>query len=1022
MLTEERRKPAALSYEGHEFGPSCYDFPGCTCDTMPKYSIRGFGNPNASTMLVGIAPGRQEILWGGPLVGPSGTRNDLCLAAVKYPRKKVYATNLICWQLDAPSAEQIAACWPRLRAEIEMVRPRLILALGGLACEFLTGYPIGKVRGAIIRPEYNKSPHFKDLAAYYAEREGPFEEPDATGDSGSGLVERSVGGGLYLPTVLATWHPAATLRIASLATDVIRDYAKIRPFLKGRYEPLQWDWKLVTKRKEAQEVLDSLSGKTVQLKPPISIDVETEKDVNDAFGKIVCVAMATEDPRGIRAPNGDPAYFAWVFPVEVLRGLRWPKRVQWIEHNMGFDNPIIYREFDTWLTGVHDTFIDSLSRDERPGRDEEGGGTDRARSGEDKKPKGPGYHGLKVLASEYLGCPPGYGDEMKKSFGRTLEEIAAPQLILLTAEEIARAEESALAVDLLAGVDPRPLGKREANARESGPDAGPEPSASAESLPAAKPKARKGAKPKAPTRMETAEEASDRFEGFIQSLYKYNAFDAVNTVALPGRLPGKPCPARDTILMPAARAYARIHLTGVPVDLDRAKELQEAWTPWIADLEAELQQEAYDLGFRNTPKLKRDLTAQSLYEEEYGPKSWPLGIPEARRKAMTSEERLGVTEKWLLENGPNSWPGYEPLNLGSSLQLGKLLFGMLRIPIKVRSKKTGKPSVGKEAIADISHPFVDRMEEVRTAKHVKASHLDPIPELVKGDGRLHPNIWTVGATNYRRSITDPPLQQYPQEHPKPFWKKLAEVRSIVRPEPGYCLIEADYKQIELHGAARLSGDPVFLADLATGDYHTRIVREVFHCEALEDSVEFSHTRRIAKVANFAVLYKVEENTLAKAMSEGSGKTVSPREAGRFIRQWYARNRRYYLYQEELIREVKRTGRLVNPFGEVRRFPLYDSILDKQLCNFPVSSTCGAHSELSLIELEPIIRREFNGQILFDIHDSLLFHIPIRKRRGASRVIREIMEAPKIPGWEPLEVEMKMSEINWREMKTWDERL
>jgi DNA polymerase-1 len=284
----------------------------------------------------------------------------------------------------------------------------------------------------------------------------------------------------------------------------------------------------------------------------------------------------------------------------------------------------------------------------------------------------------------------------------------------------------------------------------------------------------------------------------------------------------------------------------------------------------------------------------------------------------------------------------------------------------------------------------------------------------------------VGATNYRRAITGPPLQQYPQEHPKPFWKKLAEVRSVLRPDPGFCFIEADYRQIELHGAARLSGDQVFLEDLKTGDYHTRIVREVFHCDDPEDSVVFHHTRRIGKVFNFAVLYRVEENTLSKAMNEGiafgtNSKPVTPREAGRLIRQWYTRNRTYWLWQEELLKEVKRKGRLVNPFGEVRRFPLYDPLLDKQIVNFPVSSTCGAHSEISLIELEPIIRRNFGGSILFDTHDSLLFHVPTKKRRSAARIIREIMEEPKIPGWDPLEIEFKMSEVNWRQMKVWDER-
>lgn len=1002
----QRRKPAIFDYEGQIYGPKCNNFLGCTCNIMDKYSIKGYGNANARVMLIGIAPGRQEEIWGVPLVGPSGDRNDKCLRVVKYPREKVYASNLICWRNDVPTTEEIAACWPRLRAEIQTVRPRLIVALGALACEWLTGYSIGKVRGNLIRPEYNRSEHFRELGEEWPLAVSPEGRTLSAGDvlwSGPrfGGESGDDDGHIFpLPTILPTWHPAATLRIGSLATDVIRDYMKIRRFLKGQLEPPNWKYTVVRNKADAQDVLNNLAGRTV------AIDVETEKDLSDSFGKIICVAVAIkwDDEEIIRLRDGTQIghdYQAWVFPVEVLRGLKWPKSVKWLEHNMQFDNPAIYKEFGIWLPGVYDTMLDSWSRDERPGRDEDST-SERSRSGEDSKPKGPGYHGLKQLSAEYCGSEPGYGDEMKKSFGKTLEEIAAPQLIPLEVEEIAReggpawplkgatpSEQQKVAVELLPGVGVGTMGGNVGDGARDKDLGSPEPDSSALTTPV-KAKGRK-AKPKIPMRMETPEEAATRFALFLEALHKYNAFDAINTVMLPSRLPGRSCPAYETIIMPAARAYARIHMTGIPVDLDRVRELQEEWEPWIKNLEAELQEEAYDLGFRNPPKLKRDQLAKALYEEEHGEGAW-----------------MG-----------------EPINLGSSLQLGKLLFGILRLPVKVKSKKTGKPSVGKEAIAQINHPFVDRMEEVRTAKHVKGSHLDPIPDLVKGDGRLHANIWVNGAVNYRRSITKPPLQQYPKEHPKEFWKRLAEVRSVIRADPGFCLIEADYKQIELWGAALLSGDPVFLADMHSGDYHTRIVRDVFHCDEDVSSVVFDHTRRIAKSFNFAVIYRVEGNTLAKTMNEGAQfgrdtKPVTPNQAERLIRQWYARNRVFWAWQEELIREVRRTGKLINPLGEIRRFPLYDTMLDKQIVNWPVSSTCGAHSEISCVELEPIIRKELGGSVLFDTHDSLLVHVPIKKRTATRRIMQEIMEEPKVPGWPSLGVDFKISTTTWRDMHDWKE--
>lgn len=990
MRTEATRRPTIMDAAEQIYGPVCE-----CCETSTGKGIRGFGNPNANVMAIGIAPGRQEVRWGVPLVGPSGVRHDLCLKAVKYPREKTYSTNLICFWKDEPSVEEIAACWPRLRAEIQTVRPRLIVALGALACEFLTGYSIGKVRGNLIRPEYNRSEHFRELGEEWPLAVSPEGRTLSAGDalwSGPrfGGESGDDDGHIFpLPTILPTWHPAATLRIGSLATDVIRDYMKIRRFLKGQIEPIRWQHRVITSKAKAQRILDSLTGRSVAL------DVETEHDDADSFQKITCVALATKVEPEEREefcpwlPQGDECV-AWVFPVEVLRGLKWPKSVKWLMHNMGFDAPAIAREYGVWLTGVEDTMIMSQCVDERPGRGDDST-SERERSGEGSKPKGPGLHSLKQLAAEYLGAKPGYGDEMKKSFGKTLEEIAAPQLIPILEEELAVAAAEAIleevAVELLPGVG---VGTMGGNVDDGSSGEGAGSSLPDAVVPTAKAvtKSRK-AKPKIPTRMETPEEAATRFAAFLEALHKYNAFDAINTVMLPSRLPRKPCPAYETLVMPAARAYARIHLTGVPVDMERVRELQEEWEPWIKNLEAELQEEAYDLGFRNPPKLKRDQLAKALYEEE---------------------------------RGEGSWMG-EPLNLGSSLQLGKLLFGILRLPVKVKSKKTGKPSVGKEAIAQINHPFVDRMEEVRTAKHVKASHLDPIPELVKGDGRLHPNIWTVGAVNYRRSITNPPLQQYPGEHPQPFWKRLAEVKSIIKPDPGYVLIEADYAQVELWGAALLSGDPVFLNDLKSGDIHTANVRNVFKCMEPKDSVVFSHTRRIAKVFVFATIYRAEENTLARIMNEGSGfgskEKVTPQYAGRLSRQWYARNRVFWQWQEEIIRQVKRTGKLTNPFGEVRHFPLYEDILEKQAVNWPISSTCGAHTEAAVVELEPIIRRQFGGSILFDTHDSLLFHVPASKKKGAARVIREVMETPRVEGWPQLKVEFKLATTNWRELHPWD---
>jgi DNA polymerase len=110
------------------------------------------GNPEAQVMLIGEAPGAEEDRQGKPFVGPSGQLLDRMLATIGLDRGSVYITNVIYWRPPgnrSPTQAEIAACQPFLERQIELLRPRLIVFVGGIAARALLGVQEGvtKLRG-----------------------------------------------------------------------------------------------------------------------------------------------------------------------------------------------------------------------------------------------------------------------------------------------------------------------------------------------------------------------------------------------------------------------------------------------------------------------------------------------------------------------------------------------------------------------------------------------------------------------------------------------------------------------------------------------------------------------------------------------------------------------------------------------------------------------------------------------------------------------------------------------------------
>jgi DNA polymerase len=134
----------------------------CVLCESRRQTVFGVGNEQAHWMLIGEAPGEQEDRQGEPFVGKAGQLLDNMLRAVGLtrqeaePARQVYIANVLKCRPPAnrnPEPPEVAQCEPFLKRQVELVAPRLILAMGRFAVQSLLASqePIGRLRGKVHR-------------------------------------------------------------------------------------------------------------------------------------------------------------------------------------------------------------------------------------------------------------------------------------------------------------------------------------------------------------------------------------------------------------------------------------------------------------------------------------------------------------------------------------------------------------------------------------------------------------------------------------------------------------------------------------------------------------------------------------------------------------------------------------------------------------------------------------------------------------------------------------------------------
>ena len=136
---------------------------GCELYKNATQTVFGEGPQKAGVVFVGEQPGDLEDRQGHPFVGPAGRLLDRALAEAQIPREQVYVTNAVkhfkwIWRgkrrlHQKPAIRQVTACKPWLDAELEALRPKIVVCMGATAAQSVLGkvVPITKERGKFLK-------------------------------------------------------------------------------------------------------------------------------------------------------------------------------------------------------------------------------------------------------------------------------------------------------------------------------------------------------------------------------------------------------------------------------------------------------------------------------------------------------------------------------------------------------------------------------------------------------------------------------------------------------------------------------------------------------------------------------------------------------------------------------------------------------------------------------------------------------------------------------------------------------
>jgi len=344
----------------------------------------------------------------------------------------------------------------------------------------------------------------------------------------------------------------------------------------------------------------------------------------------------------------------------------------------------------------------------------------------------------------------------------------------------------------------------------------------------------------------------------------------------------------------------------------------------------------------------------------------------------------------------------EEFNIQSPKQLGYILFDKLGLRV-VKKTKSG-PSTDTSVLEELfmEHPVVEQVLSYRSVAKLKGTYADALPRLVRSDtGRIHTSFNQAVTATGRLSSSDPNLQNIPIRS-----DEGRRIRQAFISAPGTLLVSADYSQIELRVLAHYSGDRSLMDSFRNDeDVHRRTAAEIFGVEVAEVSPEM---RRQAKMINFGIAYGMSPFGLAQRLR------ISTKVAKAAIDRYFERYSGVRRFMDEAIGKARDLGYAETLLGRRRAIPELQSrnysirqLGERLAINTPIQGTAADLIKKAMVDISARLKKEkLEPKMLLQVHDELLFEVPIGMRAQAVELIRGAMEDVRV-----LDVALKV-EIGW----------
>jgi DNA polymerase-1 len=367
-----------------------------------------------------------------------------------------------------------------------------------------------------------------------------------------------------------------------------------------------------------------------------------------------------------------------------------------------------------------------------------------------------------------------------------------------------------------------------------------------------------------------------------------------------------------------------------------------------------------------------------------------LDLPLLKKLSAQMAGQMAAIEKEIYELAGREF------NIGSLVQLRRVLFDELKLPPQRKTGVTGAASTDQETLeklAALDHPgaaLPRKILEHRQIAKLKGTYVDALPELVNPrTGRIHASFNQTVASTGRLSSSDPNLQNVPVRR-----ENGQQIRQAFVPEDGWQLLTADYSQIELRLLAHFTGDEVMCQAFAEDrDIHAAVASQIYGVAEPDVTAEM---RRVAKTVNFGVLYGMSAHGLAQRLH------IPREDAERFIDAYFARYKSVLDYQTQILDKCRRTGYVTTILGRRRRIDGIrpDSTYrsrnqpEREAINMEVQ---GSAADLIKMAMRNVYRRlkseRWRSRMLLQIHDELVFESPPDELPRLRAMVVEEMTAP-----------------------------